>query len=107
MKSAFPVFVVILTALAYFIGLIVELIKKYVFSDPDRWEIRVVAFVLSLGGGTLMFLIFDVGEIMGSGIRNTPWLIAVYAVCLYLLQLPACMAFWKPIIKKLIERKMQ
>jgi hypothetical protein len=39
-------------------------------------------------------------------IRFSYWLIPALTVVIYILQLPACMAFWKPIVKKLLEKKL-
>jgi len=108
MKTALLIFVIILTAFAYFVGLLVEVYKKFIRKDksPD-WENKLVAFVLSVGFAVALFFIFDTEELMLSAVRNNPAIIVAYSVCLYLLQKPACMAFWKPIFKKLIERNVQ
>ena len=35
---------------------------------------------------------------------TTPWPIVPYTVAVYLLQKPACMKVWKPLLKKWMER---
>jgi hypothetical protein len=42
---------------------------------------------------------------MDGGLNPTPYLVVLYTIVIYLLQLPACMAFWKPLVKKFMERK--
>jgi hypothetical protein len=38
-------------------------------------------------------------------LNPTPYLVVLYTVAIYLLQLPACMAFWKPLVKRFIRGK--
>jgi hypothetical protein len=45
------------------------------------------------------------GTGMDGGLNPTPYLVVLYTIVIYLLQLPACMAFWKPLVKKFMERK--
>ena len=108
MKTSLLIFVIMVTAFAYFVGLLVEVYKKFIRKDKSSdLENRLVAFILSVGFAVALFFIFDAEELLLSAVRNNPAIIVAYSVCLYLLQKPACMAFWKPIFKKLIERKVQ
>ena len=99
-------FVLVFTAFAYFVGLLVEVYKKYVRKDKSgELENKAIAFLLSAVFAAILFFVFDMSE-LAFGISSSPLIVIAYAVCLYLLQKPACMAFWKPVFKKLIERKV-
>lgn len=96
---------IMLLAFALFAGLAVELYKKWIRRGRTAdWENRLAAFVLSALLGAVAFLVMD-GTALPEGIRFTPWLIAVFTVLIYLLQLPACMEIWKPLVRKWLERK--
>jgi len=108
MKMTLVIFVIVVTAFAYFIGLLAEAYKRFIRKGKaSDWENRLVAFGLSAIFAAVLFFVFDASALLSEGVRNNPALIVVYTVCLYLLQLPACMGYWKPIFKKLIERKVQ
>lgn len=94
-----------LLAFALFTGLAVELYKKWMRRGRTAdWENRLAALVLSILLATVTFLVMD-GSALPDGIRFSPWLIVVFSVLIYLLQLPACMQVWKPVVRKIIERK--
>ena len=95
----------ILLAFATFLGLVMELYKKSLRRDgASETEIKLVALTCSALLGYVTFRIV-VGTGMDGGLNPTPYLVVLYTVAIYLLQLPACMAFWKPLVKKFMERK--
>ena len=96
---------IMLLAFALFAGLAVELYKKWIRrGNTADWENRLAAFVLSAILGAIAFLAIS-PEAVPEGLAYTPWLIAVFTVAIYLLQLPACMEIWKPLVRKWLERK--
>lgn len=100
------ILMIILLAFAFFIGLVMELYKKKIRKDKATTiENRIVAFLLS---GIFGFLFYKVSAIslLQKGLRDTPWLIVPYAIIIYILQRPVCMSFWKPLLKKWMERKL-
>ncbi len=95
----------ILLAFAAFLGLVMELYKKGLRRDrASENEIKLVALACSalLGYVTVRIV---AGTGMDGGLNPTPYLVVLYTIAIYLLQLPACMAFWKPLVKKFMERK--
>lgn len=100
-------FVLVFTALAYFVALLVEAYKKYLRKDKSGdLENKAVAFLLSAVFSVVLYFVFDMTELVDDGISGSPFVIVIYSVCLYLLQKPACLAYWKPLFKRLIERKV-
>ena len=96
----------ILLAFAAFLGLVMELYKKSLRLDKaGEHEIKLVALACSGLLGYVTFRIV-VGTGIDGGLNPTPYLVVLYTVAIYLLQLPACMAFWKPLVKKFMERKV-
>jgi ammonia channel protein AmtB len=97
---------VLLLAFALFVGLVMELYKKCIRKDEaSDLENRLVAFFLSSAFAAVTFLALD-SSAVPTEIRFSAWLIVVFAVMIYILQLPACLSFWKPIVKKLLEKKL-
>jgi hypothetical protein len=95
--------VIILLAFSAFIGLMMELYKKSVRKDKAKiTEIKLVAFLCS---ALFAFITYKVVIVNGQ-LNQSPFLIALYIVAIYLLQLPTCMAFWKPLLKKYLEGKV-
>jgi Ca2+/Na+ antiporter len=95
----------ILLAFAAFLGLVMELYKKSLRRDrASENEIKLVALACSALLGYVTFRIVA-GAGMDGGLNPTPYLVVLYTIVIYLLQLPACMAFWKPLVKKFMERK--
>lgn len=98
--------VTILTALilfAAFIGFFMESYKKGLRDDKAGvWEIRIAAFLMSLIYGFITWAFTDVNT-LPIALKFTPILIIPYTVIIYILQKPACMKVWKPILKKFIE----
>ena len=95
----------ILLAFAAFLGLVMELYKKSLRRDrASENEIKLVALACS---ALLWYVTFRIvaGTGMDGGLNSTPYLVVLYTIVIYLLQLPACMAFWKPLVKKFMERK--
>ena len=96
----------ILLAFSAFLGLVMELYKKSLRRDrANENEIKLIALACSALLGYVTFRIV-VGTGVDGGLNNTPYLVVLYTVAIYLLQLPACMAFWKPLVKKFIQRKV-
>ena len=94
-----------LLAFAGFLGLVMELYKKTIRKDLAReLEIRVVALCGSLAFGYATFRLVR-GTALAEGINDTHFAIVLFAIVIYLLQLPACMAVWKPLVKRFMERK--
>lgn len=101
------VLVLIFLAFAAFVGLVMEIYKKSIRKDKASvWEIRGVAFALSAIFGTVAWLITDV-HMLAEMLKDTPWNIIPFTVIVYLLQLPACMSVWKPILKRIAEKKAE
>lgn len=99
-------FIIVFTAFAYFVALLVEIYKKYIRKDKSYvLENKAVALLLSAVFATVLYFIFDMSELFKAGITASPYIIVAYTVCLYLLQKPACMAYWKPLLKKIFEKK--
>lgn len=97
--------IIILLMCSSFIALVMELYKKSLRADKAKeGEIRTVALALSSAFSYAIYKVIDASAI-DSSLYNSPFLILLYAITLYLLQLPTCMAFWKPIVKHLIQRK--
>lgn len=97
----------VMLALAAAIGLFMETYKKVIRKDNAKvWEIRLIAAVLSVLAGVVMWAVVD-EAVLSTYLTDTPFLIVPYAVIEYILQLPACMSFWKPILKKYIEKKVE
>lgn len=96
-------YILILLAFAAFIGLLMEAYKKVIRKDKAQvWEIRTVAFVLSGVLAVLTWRITDVTS-LSPYLTGTPWMIITYTIVIYLLQLPACMHVWKPLLKKWLK----
>lgn len=100
---------ILLTALllfAIFTGLVMEIYKKVLRKDKAQsGEIEGVAFGFSFLFGIVSYLVLTT-DALPLGLGHSPFVIILYAVAIYILQLPACMALWKPIIHKVIERKL-
>jgi Ca2+/Na+ antiporter len=95
----------ILLAFAAFLGLAMELYKKRVRRDrAGETEIRLVALACSALLGYVTFRIVA-GTGIDGGLNPTPYLVVLYTVAIYLLQLPSCMAFWKPLVRRFMEGK--
>jgi TRAP-type uncharacterized transport system fused permease subunit len=95
----------ILLAFAAFLGLVMELYKKSLRRDrASENEIKLVAIACS---ATLAYVTYQVAPASTptGELNSTPYLVVLYTVAIYLLQLPACMAFWKPLVKKFMEMK--
>ena len=101
------VLIVLFCAFAAFIGLIMEAYKKVLRKDKAAvWEIRLIAFALSLIAGGLMTLMID-APTLAPMLVDSPWLTIPYILITYLLQLPACMKVWKPILRKWMDRRLK
>ena len=97
----------ILFVFAFFIGLVMELYKKKIRKDKaGDWENMGVAFTLSFILGFLFFRIVVTIETINT-ITTTPLLIIPSSILIYILQRPVCMSFWKPLLKKWIERRLK
>jgi heme/copper-type cytochrome/quinol oxidase subunit 4 len=99
------ILILVLLAFAFFIGLVMELYKKLIRKDrASDIENRLVAFGLSGVFGVVHFFVFD-SSAFPEEFRFSPLLIVVFTVAIYILQLPACMQIWKPLLKKVVEKK--
>jgi hypothetical protein len=88
-----------------FIGLVMEVYKKTIRKDrANEGEVRLVAMAFSAFMGYVLFRVID-PDFLPDGVRFNAWVSVIYAICVYVLQLPACMKIWKPILKDFIERK--
>jgi hypothetical protein len=95
----------ILLAFAAFLGLVMELYKKSLRRDrASENEIKLVAIACSAILAYVTYRVAPASTPVGD-LKATPYLVVLYTVAIYLLQLPACMAFWKPLVKKFMERK--
>ena len=95
----------ILLIFAAFIGFIMEAYKKCIRDDKAGvWEIRGVAFLFSAFYGFVTWAIVS-KDSLPEGVAYTPWLIVLFASLIYILQLPACMKVWKPMLKRYLEGK--
>ena len=89
---------------AALIGFVMETYKKGLREDrAGVWEIRLVALLWSLLSAVFIWAATDASEIQGIAV-NSPWLIVSYTAAVYLLQKPACMKVWKPLLKNWMER---
>jgi hypothetical protein len=95
----------ILLAFAAFLGLAMELYKKSLRRDrASETETRLVALACSAALAFVTYRVAPASTPVGN-LNSTPYLVVLYTVSIYLLQLPACMAFWKPLVKRFMERK--
>ncbi len=95
----------ILLAFAAFLGLAMELYKKRLRDDrAGETEIKLVALACSAALAFVTYKIAPSSTPVGD-LNSTPYLVVLYTVSIYLLQLPACMAIWKPLVRKFMERK--
>lgn len=96
----------ILLAFAAFLGLAMELYKKTLRKDrAGELEIKGVALCCSALLGFVTYQVASATTIAGE-LNRTPYLVALYTIAIYLLQLPACMAIWKPLVRRFMERKI-
>ena len=95
----------ILLAFAAFLGLVMELYKKSLRRDrASENEIKLVALTCSAALAYVTYRAAPVTTPAGE-LNSTPYLVVLYTIAIYLLQLPACMAFWKPLVKRFIRGK--
>ena len=96
----------ILLAFAAFLGLVMELYKKSLRHDKaSEHEIKLVALALSAALAYVTYRVVPASTPAGE-LNSTPYLVVLYTVAIYLLQLPACMAVWKPLVKRFIQEKI-
>ena len=96
----------ILLTFAAFLGLVMELYKKSVRRDrASENEIKLVALACSAALEYVTYQVVPAATPTGE-LNSTPYLVVLYTIAIYLLQLPACMAFWKPLVKKFMESKV-
>ena len=95
----------ILLSFAAFLGLVMELYKKSLRREKaGEHEIKLVALACSTLLAYVTYQVAPASTPAGE-LNSTPYLVVLYAVAIYLLQLPACMAFWKPLLKRFMEKK--
>lgn len=99
------IFIAMILGLSLFTGFVVELYKKYIRKDKSgTLENKLVAFAVSAVLGTTAYFATDFTGL--PVVLNKSWaLIPVFAIAVYLLQMPACMELWKPVVKKWISSK--
>jgi hypothetical protein len=96
---------VILLAFAAFLGLVMELYKKSLRRDrASENEIKLIALTCSAALAYVTYRVAPASTPAGE-LNSTPYLVVLYTIAIYLLQLPACMAFWKPLVKRFIQEK--
>lgn len=96
----------ILLGFASFLGLAMELYKKPVRKDrAGEAEIKLVAMACSALLGFVTYKVASIATLSDS-LVSTPYLVVLYTVAIYLLQLPACMTFWKPLLKRFMENRI-
>ena len=96
----------ILLAFAAFLGLVMELYKKTLRKDKAKeLEIKLVAMICSAVFGFVTFNIVITTGIEGEANLNN-YFVVLYTITIYLLQLPACMAVWKPLLKRFLEKNI-
>lgn len=97
------VLMVLSTALAT--GLVMEVYKKVVRRDrASDWEARLVALVPSALFGFVVWHLVD-WPTLSPYLVETPWLVVPCTLVVYILQLPACMRLWKPLLKRWLKRR--
>ena len=95
----------ILLTFAAFLGLAMELYKKSLRGDKaGETEIKLVALACSAALAFVTYKVAPSSTPVGD-LNSTPYLVVLYTVSIYLLQLPACMAIWKPLVRKFMEKK--
>lgn len=100
------ILMIILLTFAFFIGLVMEIYKKKIRKDnATNTENKIVAFLLSSVFGFFFYKVSAL-SLLQIGLKDTPWLMVPYAILIYILQRPVCMSFWKPLLKKWMERKL-
>lgn len=99
------ILLLMLTGFSFFIGLVMELYKKYIRKDKtSKFENKIIALILSIILGAVSFFSITVTALPDE-MRYTPLLIVLFSAIIYSLQYPACMAVWKPLVKRWLERK--
>ena len=97
----------ILLTFAAFLGLVMELYKKSVRRDrASENEIKLVALACSAALAYVTYRV-EPAAAPGGELSSARYLVVLYMIAIYLLQLPACMAVWKPLVKKFMERKAE
>lgn len=101
------VLISILFVFAFFIGLLMELYKKRIRKDKALdWENWIAAFVLSSVAGCIFYGIAMDADAF-SALPQTSLMVIPSTLIIYILQRPACMSFWKPLLKKWMRRKLR
>lgn len=99
------ILLLMLIGFSFFIGLVMEFYKKYIRKNrTTELENRIVALILSIILGVVSFFSITVTALPDE-MKYTPLLIILFTVAIYSLQYPACMAVWKPLVRKWLERK--
>lgn len=97
------VLTVLSTALAT--GLVMEAYKKLVRRDKaSAWEARLVALAPSTLFGFVVWSVVD-WPALSPYLVETPWLVVPCTLVVYILQLPACMRLWKPLLRRWLKRR--
>lgn len=100
------ILVIAVFVFAAFIGLVMEVYKKKIRKDrAGDWENIIIAFLLS---GVFGFISYRIAEATGfiTTYGGTPFLIIPFTILIYILQRPVCLSFWKPLLKKWMEKKL-
>lgn len=101
------ILLLMLIGFSFFIGLVMEFYKKYIRKNrTSELENRIVALILSTIFGVVSFFSITVTALPDE-MKYTPLLIVLFITTIYSLQYPACMAVWKPLVKRWLERKFK
>ena len=99
------IFTLTILAFSFFIGLVVELYKKALRKDRSSdTENKLVAFGLSILSAFIEYKVINANA-LPDGLEFSPWIMALLSVLIYVMQKPACMDLWKPILKKWLEKR--
>ena len=99
------VLMMIVAALAT--GLAMEAYKKVARKDrASAWESRLVALVPSTLFGFVLWRTVDFTALSPYLVQSA-WMMVPCTLAVYILQLPACMKLWKPLLKRWLDRRLK
>lgn len=99
------VLMMIVAALAT--GLAMEAYKKVARKDrASAWESRLVALVPSTLFGFVLWRTVDFTTLSPYLVQSA-WMMVPCTLAVYILQLPACMKLWKPLLKRWLDRRLK
>lgn len=99
------VVVVLVCAISAFIGLLMEAYKKLLRRNAAGvWEVRGVALAVSMLSGLVLSAVIE-APALSPVLTGSAWTAVPYGIVVYVLQLPACMKVWKPLLRRWLERR--